>query len=454
MAAYGRLDVYRPESPIETYPLEKATVGVGRQPGNDITIDTAGVSRYHFTLELRGEAVYLVDKESQNGTYVDGVRIKADEPHPLREGEEIQVGDARIVFHSAAQSDIPTGEQQATTTSEPTYSLEIEDADLSVTPGAHSQTILKIRNTGTEPDTYTVQVDGIPKEWMRLDRLEIDIPPGMGTSAVLSIKPLRRPDSAPGNYTLTVKLLSKAFPLNSVEAPITLHMLSYGGFGMVLGTPRVSEGQPVELFTQNQGSGQLPLIFVGHDPAQRLTFEFQPASVTLGPGEKRTVRAYIHPKKRRYFGARSDTRFDMVAQSRDPSGFQVPVSGTFADAPRLPTWFPLAALAAIGAVIVAAILFGGLIVFPTLANRSITPSATTTLTVTVGPSVTPIQVVIPTFTPPASETPTLPPEPTLPPAPTLPTLTPSDTLATPVTPLAPTVELPTLVPATTPVGQG
>jgi pSer/pThr/pTyr-binding forkhead associated (FHA) protein len=87
VAAYGRLDVYSPEGPIDSYSLEKPIISVGRQPGNDLVLDTAGVSRYHFVLELRGERAFLIDKESQNGTYVDGVKVPPDEPQPaMRSG--------------------------------------------------------------------------------------------------------------------------------------------------------------------------------------------------------------------------------------------------------------------------------------------------------------------------------------------------------------------------------
>src|SRR5260221_13468626 len=85
--AYGRIDVYWPDGPIESYQLEKSTVAIGRSTGNDIVLDTTAVSRYHVSLTRRDQQVALEDLESVNGTYVDGERIKPQETILLPGGE-------------------------------------------------------------------------------------------------------------------------------------------------------------------------------------------------------------------------------------------------------------------------------------------------------------------------------------------------------------------------------
>lgn len=469
MSAYGRLDVYRPESSIETYPLDKPTIGIGRQPGNDIVIDTAGVSRYHFIIELRGDTPYLIDKESQNGTYVDGVKVKADDPHPLREGEEIQAGDARIVYHSDLQADIPTAEAQRIETQQATFGVEIDDTELSVTPGAHIQTLVKVHNTGKTPDTYIVDIDGLPKEWTRLDRLELDVPPGQSGTAVLSIKPTRRSESAPGVYKASLRVVSKEFPESTSTVPLSLTVLSFGGFGMVLGTAQISEGQPFEIYTQNQGSGPLPLTFSGNDPLKRLTFTMQTPSVTLNAGEKRTIQGTIAPRQQRMFGGQGQYRFDVIAHARDASAFQVAISGTYLDKPKLPGWLPYALLGGGGLTAILVLILSAAFLVPVFA-----PTTTPTIahTATVLPTLTPALVDILTFTPPPTATGTATATPFVSPSatPDIPTLTvapgeavqpvppgqpAAPTLAPTTIPTTPT-DLPTLPPSAsaTPVGFG
>ena len=49
---------------------------MGKSPRNDYVIgDNAGVSRKHGVIITRDEGVYVVDLNSTNGTYINGVRI-------------------------------------------------------------------------------------------------------------------------------------------------------------------------------------------------------------------------------------------------------------------------------------------------------------------------------------------------------------------------------------------
>src|SRR3972149_5797285 len=98
----GRLDIYWPDGPIESYHLDQSTVAIGRSTGNDIVLDTTAVSRYHVTITFQNQQAVLRDLESVNGTYVDSVRLSANEPYILRGGEEIQIGDIRLILHPAA----------------------------------------------------------------------------------------------------------------------------------------------------------------------------------------------------------------------------------------------------------------------------------------------------------------------------------------------------------------
>jgi pSer/pThr/pTyr-binding forkhead associated (FHA) protein len=73
---------------------EKTTAG--RRPDSDIFLDDVTVSRKHAEF-VRREGQFLVrDVGSLNGTYVDRDRI--DEV-VLRDGDEVQIGKYRLVFH-------------------------------------------------------------------------------------------------------------------------------------------------------------------------------------------------------------------------------------------------------------------------------------------------------------------------------------------------------------------
>lgn len=67
-------------------------VVVGRSPSSDIVISEPFVSSTHARFTLQGPALVLEDLNSTNGTLVNGHGIS--DPVTLRDGDEVQVGDA------------------------------------------------------------------------------------------------------------------------------------------------------------------------------------------------------------------------------------------------------------------------------------------------------------------------------------------------------------------------
>lgn len=67
-------------------------VVIGRSPSSDIVIGEPFVSATHARFTLQGPALVLEDLGSMNGTLVNGHPI--GQPVTLRDGDEVQVGDA------------------------------------------------------------------------------------------------------------------------------------------------------------------------------------------------------------------------------------------------------------------------------------------------------------------------------------------------------------------------
>ena len=70
---------------------------LGRDPGVGVWIDRNSVSRRHARILLSGATATLEDLGSKNGTLLRGRRIR--KAAPLENGDEIQIGSARLVFH-------------------------------------------------------------------------------------------------------------------------------------------------------------------------------------------------------------------------------------------------------------------------------------------------------------------------------------------------------------------
>ncbi|PJF36310.1 MAG: hypothetical protein CUN49_06055, partial [Candidatus Thermofonsia Clade 1 bacterium] len=329
---YGRLDVYWPNGPSESYRLEKPIVAIGRSTGNDITLDATSVSRYHITISHENGQVVLRDKDSGNGTYVDGQRIKPEEPVILRGGEEIQIGDLRLIF-IPLQDDVPTQPVSALDTTQRVeaaglnFRVELEAPHMPVTPGADVQAALVIQNVGQESERYTVEVEGLPREWVRLDRPELEVRPEESARVTLHFKPLRRSDSKPGDYPIHVTVRSKRAPEQSTTVAFTLTVRAYSGFGMALAHSEVELPAPFDLYVHNQGSAPLPIALFGKAANDLLEINIQPSALTLGPGERQRVRGYIRTKSRILLGRTERVPFDVLAQAQDNSKFLATVPG-------------------------------------------------------------------------------------------------------------------------------
>jgi hypothetical protein len=81
----------------ESFAVAGEQMTIGRRPDCDVFLDDVTVSRDHALLIKRGDAWYLDDCGSLNGTYVNRSRIESQR---LQEGDEVQVGKYKLTYHA------------------------------------------------------------------------------------------------------------------------------------------------------------------------------------------------------------------------------------------------------------------------------------------------------------------------------------------------------------------
>lgn len=374
--AYGRLDVFWPDGQFKTFALVDNTVSVGRSTGNTIALETTTISRYHFSIAHTGEQVMLTDLESVNGTFVDSEKLKANEPRPLYGGEEIQVGHLRMIYHHI--DEMPTQPMSAVddTTQRielqlPAFRLDVIGPDQPFSPGAHMSAELSITNTSEQAQRYRVEVTGLPPDWIRIDRPEVSIEPTDMAQVLVNFKPLRRPDSKPGDYRVTVKVSPKDSPDSKLEAVLLVRILPYAGFGMALDSARLASGDRFKLHIHNQGSAPLPLSISGRDKADKLRYTIVTPQVSLAPGQRMTVLGEVKPKSPALWGKPRQHPFDLVVRSNDAAHYVASARGYFTEKPMLPSWTPLA-LAGGAVLLLALLVLAALLLFQPVKTPVIT----------------------------------------------------------------------------------
>jgi len=78
-------------------------ITIGRSPENDIVLYNRFVSKSHAYLDLSAsdEAIFLVDTESTNGTFVNNVDLALTGNYQLADGDEISFGpETKVIYFS------------------------------------------------------------------------------------------------------------------------------------------------------------------------------------------------------------------------------------------------------------------------------------------------------------------------------------------------------------------
>ena len=78
--------------------FEQEQITIGRINTQDIVLVNEYVSRKHAQIEIQNAAFYIVDT-STNGTWVNGHKLKRNEPHLLADGDAIDIEKWRLTVH-------------------------------------------------------------------------------------------------------------------------------------------------------------------------------------------------------------------------------------------------------------------------------------------------------------------------------------------------------------------
>ena len=91
-----RCTLTRPDSKQE-WNFDREEVTIGAMDDNDVVIPENTVSRYHCRIIQDDSGYVLVDQQSTNGTFINGVRIREGY---LRPGCTVEVGQSKLLFNA------------------------------------------------------------------------------------------------------------------------------------------------------------------------------------------------------------------------------------------------------------------------------------------------------------------------------------------------------------------
>lgn len=367
--AFGRLDVFWPDGRFESYMLEQSRVSVGRADANVIVLPTDNISRYHFSLIYQDGVVSITDLESENGTYVDGMPLTPNQPYPLGDVEEIQVGQLRLIFRMVDESStMPMvrleEDTHRTVQREDRFRVEVDTNQLDVWPAASSSAEFSITNTSDEKLSISVHIAGMPDGWMRINRPRLDIDAGDTQYVLLNIKPPRRPDVRPSAHAATVTFTRSDGKSAGLTINLDVRVHGFNGFGMALTPARIDGERPARLYLHNQGSAPLTLTLQGRtvDSGTPLDIDLGVRTITLDAGARKQVACKVEPRQRPLAGNPEERLFDIIAHSENAAGFSAATRGRLLVTPVMPLWGAITAAGlAISLILIAAVGLLGLL---------------------------------------------------------------------------------------------
>ncbi len=359
--AFGTITVQTESGDYTEYELTKPTSSIGRQPGNDIVLQTSAVSRYHAQIEVAEGQVFLVDLGTVNGTFVNDHQIEPNSRVSLDDGDVITVGDVQLTFSTPTQrrkmsireaarlkpSAVPVDNEQLP------FRLILDEPGQSISPGARLKLSLIIENLDSVATTYAISVGGLDSNWVKTNWRELEIDPGEQAEVQISIRPPRASDTWPGLYPLTVRVTLKDNPNQYLEAVREIDVVGYRGFAMA-----VAEGHSPGLYhvaAQNQGNSPLDVQLEGYNRADLLRYKFEPDQIHLDPGETAQVTVTVRPKQSLSTGDSKSVSFAIIARSLDVASYQAPLIAYYSP-PSRPSWLPWAIGGGVLAILLAVVL--------------------------------------------------------------------------------------------------
>lgn len=141
---------------LKEIPLGKERITIGRKPHNDIQIDNLAISGDHAAITTILEDAFLEDRNSTNGTYVNGHSVKRC---ALRHNDVIELGKYRLKYladrEPSSMGSLPSPQDDIDPAGSPPMDggASTSAADDSASPRQSDEGMLRIlsgRNSGRE----------------------------------------------------------------------------------------------------------------------------------------------------------------------------------------------------------------------------------------------------------------------------------------------------------------
>ncbi|WPB88824.1 COG1470 family protein [Streptomyces malaysiensis] len=262
-------------------------------------------------------------------------------------------------------------------------SASLDESSVVVEPGGEAELPVQVLNSGTTVEECRFEVVGPCAAWTTVEPETLSLYPGATGTAVLRLRPPRSPETAPGEIPLGLRVVptSEHSETTVLERGVTVRPFTEVTSELVpRGSNSAWRGRH-KVAVDNRGNTPLTVALSARGATERAKTAFEPAELTIPPGEAKFATLKVRPAKRLWRGTPVTHPFQAVVTPRMGDGQDpyepVVLDGSYEQQAILPRWLPRALAAA---VLVAALLVGFwyALLRPTVrsaAREAITPQA-------------------------------------------------------------------------------
>lgn len=286
--AYGILRVTIPGTQPVEHRLDMPSLLVGRSPDNRIVIDSVSVSRRHARLTFDSGYLFVEDLGGSGGTFINGTRLVPQQRYRLDDGQSFFLADVEAVLlrDEAVQEGVAREGAQGEASTPQGVAISVASPHQPIEAGGREAIVAEVTNRGNVVDEFTLGVAGVPATWADIARTNLTLMPGRRDEVVITLQPPRSPEARAGQHEFAVSATSAASGAE-VRVLAELRILAYYELEVDI-TPRRGPGR-FTLAIENRGNERIECTLRGEDDEAALEYAFEPAELSLEPGETRNV---------------------------------------------------------------------------------------------------------------------------------------------------------------------
>ena len=265
-------------------------------------------------------------------------------------------------------------------------SVVVEQSSVSVVPGDMGVASVRVRNTGTVVDQYTLTVLGQPAAWTTVVPAALSLFPGADGTIELHFAPPRAPGVGSGSVPFGVRVVGSQDPDNPVVEEGEVNLLPFVDVTGKL-TPRTTETKRKakhEIILDNKGNTPVAVTLSVTDPDEQLAFALPESLVTVQAGQSAHIPFKVAAKKGFARGSDKHRPFQVTALPEGNS-FPLTMDGNLIQKAGMPR-FVLPLAAGVVAVALMAVLLPGLLKDGGKGNLQLTSDDAPTTTVADAPA--------------------------------------------------------------------